>query len=156
MRHLPLDKSNNFQVFAVDKVGLAAGDAVRITQNGYTQADKDNRQKHYLANGSIYRVKNFTKQGHIELQNGWVVPKNYGGLTHGYCTTSHTAQGKTVDRVFIAQSADSFRATSKEQFYVSVKSWARIGQDLHGRQKSLKICGVGVIGANIGNGIDEQ
>lgn len=120
MRHLPLDKSNNFQVFAVDKVGLAAGDAVRITQNGYTQADKDNRQKHYLANGSIYRVKNFTKQGHIELQNGWVVPQNYGGLTHGYCTTSHAAQGKTVDRVFIAQSADSFRATSKEQFYVSV------------------------------------
>jgi len=48
------------------------------------------------------------------------VPKDYGNLTHGYCVTSHAAQGKTVDRVFIAQSAQSFRASSREQFYVSV------------------------------------
>jgi ATP-dependent exoDNAse (exonuclease V) alpha subunit len=34
--------------------------------------------------------------------------------------TSHASQGKTVDRVIIGQSADSMRAASHEQFYVSV------------------------------------
>ena len=35
-------------------------------------------------------------------------------------TTSHASQGKTVDRVIIGQSAESFPASSREQFYVSV------------------------------------
>jgi ATP-dependent exoDNAse (exonuclease V) alpha subunit len=34
--------------------------------------------------------------------------------------TSHSSQGKTVDKVIIAQSSMSFRASSVEQFYVSV------------------------------------
>jgi hypothetical protein len=38
----------------------------------------------------------------------------------GYCQTSHVAQSKTVDRVFVAQSAASMGASSTEQFYVSV------------------------------------
>jgi hypothetical protein len=46
--------------------------------------------------------------------------KDFGFLSHAYATTSHSSQGATVDRVFIAQSAQSFAATSKEQFYVSV------------------------------------
>jgi hypothetical protein len=33
--------------------------------------------------------------------------------------TSHASQGKTVDRVFIGQSTQSWGATSREQFYVS-------------------------------------
>ena len=39
---------------------------------------------------------------------------------HGYCTTSHASQGKTVDRVLIAMGAESFPAASQQQFYVSV------------------------------------
>jgi ATP-dependent exoDNAse (exonuclease V) alpha subunit len=35
-------------------------------------------------------------------------------------TTSHSSQGKTVDRVFIAQSSQSVPASSKQQFYVSI------------------------------------
>ena len=34
--------------------------------------------------------------------------------------TSHASQGKTVDHVFIGQSSESFPASSREQFYVSV------------------------------------
>ena len=33
--------------------------------------------------------------------------------------TSHSSQGKTVDRVFVGQSSESFPASSREQFYVS-------------------------------------
>lgn len=37
----------------------------------------------------------------------------------GYVVTSHASQGKTVDRVFVAQGRVSFPASSREQFYVS-------------------------------------
>jgi conjugative relaxase-like TrwC/TraI family protein len=120
VRSLPLDQSKYFQVYEKDKVALAVGDKLRITQNGYSLPDKENQNKRYLSNGSIYEVSGFTKSGDIQLNNGSVIAKNYGNLSYGYCTTSHAAQGKTVDRVLIAQSADSFAASSKEQFYVSV------------------------------------
>jgi hypothetical protein len=94
---------------------LAPGDKIRITQNGFT-ADG----KHRLNNGALYQVKGFTPGGAIKLANGWVISKEYGNLAHGYCQTSHVAQSKTVDRVFVAQSAASQGASSGEQFYVSV------------------------------------
>jgi hypothetical protein len=65
-------------------------------------------------------VKGFTKTGDLKLTNGWIIGKDYGNLAHGYCQTSHVAQSKTVDRVFVAQSAASLGASSAEQFYVSV------------------------------------
>ena len=46
--------------------------------------------------------------------------KDFGHLTHGYVTTSHASQGKTVDRVLIAMGSESRGAISAEQFYVSV------------------------------------
>src|SRR5438046_1936617 len=51
--------------------------------------------------------------------NGWVIPKEYGHLMHGYCVTSYGSQSKSVDRVFVAESSQSFRAADREQFYVS-------------------------------------
>jgi hypothetical protein len=94
---------------------LAAGDKIRITQNGFTRDGK-----HRLNNGAVYQLKGFTKTGDLKLTNGWLIGKDYGNLAHGYCQTSHVAQSKTVDRVFVAQSAASLGASSAEQFYVSV------------------------------------
>ena len=68
----------------------------------------------------MYRVDGFTRGGDIRLTNGFVVPKNYGHLTYGYANTSHAAQGKTVDKVFVAMGHDALAAASREQFYVSV------------------------------------
>ena len=85
-----------------------------ITQNGFT---KDKRR---LNNGDLKQVKGFTKDGDIKLTNGWVVSKDYGNLAHGYCLTSYGSQSKGVDRVFVAESSESFRAADREQFYVSV------------------------------------
>ncbi|QOJ14828.1 MAG: relaxase domain-containing protein [Planctomycetia bacterium] len=112
---LPLDQADRFQVFRPSVLPVAPGDLLRITRNG-TTADGEHR----LNNGALYTVKGFTKDGDIRLTNGWTVAADYGHLAHGYVVTSHASQGKTVDRVFIGQSSDSFPASSREQFYVSV------------------------------------
>ncbi len=84
-----------------------------LHRNGFT------REKQRLNNGDLKQVKGFTKDGDIKLANGWVVSKDYGNLTHGYCLTSYSSQSKGVDCVFVAESSESFRAADREQFYVS-------------------------------------
>lgn len=111
---LPLALAARFQVYETRVLPLATGDMVRITQNGMTE------DGHRLNNGALYQVKGFTPSGDIRLDNDWNVGRDYGHLAHGYCTTSHASQGKTVDRVFIAQGAESLPAASREQLYVSV------------------------------------
>jgi len=110
---LPLDMTARFQAYETRKITLAAGDWIRITQNGFTM------DKHRLNNGDLKQVKGFTKDGDIRLTNGWVLSKDYGNLTHGYCLTSYTSQSKGVDCVFVAEGSESFRAADREQFYVS-------------------------------------
>ncbi len=110
---LPLDQADRYQVFQQDTIAIAPGDLIRFTQNGKTGS-------HRLNNGSIYTVKGFTPNGDIALSNGWTVSKDAGFFKYGYVVTSHASQGVTRDRVFIGQSSDSFAASSKEQFYVSV------------------------------------
>jgi hypothetical protein len=110
---LPLDMASRFQVYESREISLAAGDWLRVTQNGFTKA------KHRLNNGDLKQVKGFTKNGDIKLDNGWVMAKDFGNLTHGYCITSHSSQSKGVDCVFVAESSESFRAADREQFYVS-------------------------------------
>jgi conjugative relaxase-like TrwC/TraI family protein len=112
---LPLGQSSRFQVYETQTLPLVAGDKIRITQNGFTAYGK-----HRLNNGAVYQLKGFTKTGDLKLTNGWIVDKDYGNLAHGYCQTSHVAQSKTLDRVFVAQSIASLGASSAEQFYVSV------------------------------------
>ncbi len=114
---VPLDTRHpdRFSVYQEQEMKLAKGDRVRVTLNGRTQ-DK----KHELDNGSIYTIKNFTIDGDVRLDNGWVVDKKFGHLQHGYCVTSHAAQGRGVQHVIIAQSAESSRAASMQQFYTSV------------------------------------
>jgi hypothetical protein len=73
-----------------------------------------------LNNGDLKQVNGFTKDGDIKLANGWVMGKDYGNLTHGYYVTSYASQSKSVDRVFVAESSESFRAADRQQFYVSV------------------------------------
>ena len=65
-------------------------------------------------------MEGFTREGDVRLTNGWVIPKDYGGIAHGYCVTSYAAQSKGVDAVFVAQGAESLGASDREQFYVSL------------------------------------
>jgi conjugative relaxase-like TrwC/TraI family protein len=111
---LPLDQANRFALFHRRSLALSPGDMVRITLNGRTLDGK-----HQLNNGALYRVKSFDRQGNVVLDNGWTMSKHFGHLAQGFCVTSHKSQGKTVDRVFVGQSSQSFPASSREQFYVS-------------------------------------
>jgi hypothetical protein len=104
-------------VFEQRSLGLAVGDRVRITQNG-----RDAKGAR-LNNGSVYTLDAHGRGGTLVLRdmNGHTrtLDAEFGHLAYGYVTTSHAAQGRTVDHVFIAQSAVSFPASSREQFYVS-------------------------------------
>ena len=106
--------SEHFSLYKEGKLSLAAGDVIRFTKNG-TSIDG-----HQIDNGSTYKVKGFDKHDNIVLENGWTVGRDFRHVTHGYVSTSHAAQGKTVDRVFVAMGSESRGAINSEQFYVSV------------------------------------
>lgn len=111
---LATDQAGKFEVYERTTLAIAERDRIRVTRNGKTVDGK-----HRLNNGALYDVKQITPEGTLVLGNGWEVGRDFGHLAHGYCTTSHASQGKTVDRVLVAQSALSFPASSREQFYVS-------------------------------------
>lgn len=114
---LPLDRSHHFDVFEINELPLAKGDTIRITRNNMlTDA---NGKKHRLTNGQHYTITGFTRQGDVKLSNGVTLPHGHGNIDYGYTTTSHSAQGKTVDTVLIAQDALTGQASNREQFYVS-------------------------------------
>lgn len=113
-KNVPVDQAARYQVFHPTTISLADGDSLRITRNGLS-ADG----KHRLNYGAVYQVHGFDDAGNIVLDNGWTVAQHYGHFTHGYVVTSHSSQGKTVDRVFVGQSSESFPASSREQFYLT-------------------------------------
>jgi len=120
---VPLREATRFQLYRTEPLALAQGDRLRITQNGFgreTRRGVLGKGKDRLNNGSVYEVEGFTQGGDIRLTNGFVVPKDYGGIAHGYVVTSHASQGKTVDTVLLAVGQESFAAANREQFYVSV------------------------------------
>jgi conjugative relaxase-like TrwC/TraI family protein len=105
-------EGGRFVVYRPVEMKLAAGDTVRMTGNGW-----DVTGSHRLNNGAVYGVAAVTDAG-VKLDNGWMIDTPH--LQHGLVVTSHAAQGRTVDKVLIAQSSQSFPASDKAQFYVSV------------------------------------
>ncbi|MBL7682049.1 MAG: relaxase domain-containing protein [Flavipsychrobacter sp.] len=115
---LPLHKAKQYEVYDMQPLPIAKGDLVRITRNGVDE------KKHYLHNGNVFEVSQIDKKGKIELRNPvskhtYTISPTFGHLAHAHCLTSHASQGKTVDRVFVAQPASTFEATNDKQFYVS-------------------------------------
>lgn len=109
---LPLGLAEKFEVYTPASLPLAVGDTVRVTKNATAVNGKR------LVNGALARVTSVTAD-RIELDTGAVLAADFGHLAHGYVVTSHASQGKTVDRVLVAQSSLSFAASGREQFYVS-------------------------------------
>jgi conjugative relaxase-like TrwC/TraI family protein len=123
-----LDKSRakDFGVYRPMELKLAKGDMIRITKNGF------DLNKKRLDNGKTLEVVGFGVGGSIiKLQAPankrgqrqglmYEISKQHGNLNHAYCITSYASQGKTYDRVFIAQPSMTFAASDKKQFYVSV------------------------------------
>jgi len=66
-------------------------------------------------------LRNLRKKGErwcCPMEPFWT--QKHGHFTYGYCQTSHSSQSKSVNHVLVAQSSESFVASSREQFYVSV------------------------------------
>ncbi len=121
---LPLQEAKKFQLYAAGEVSVAVGDQIRTTMNGFAKDSKKGLlgkgAKKDVNNGRTYEVAGFTREGDIKLDNGYILSKNYGGLTNGYVVTSHSSQGKTSDVALIAVGSQSLAAANREQFYVSV------------------------------------
>lgn len=111
---LPLQESVHFEVYQREHIAVAKGDRLRITGNGQSL------EKKALNNGEGYKIKGFTKDGNILLENGQTLNQNYRNFTLGYYRTSHSSQGKDADDLFLIQSSTSFAASNDRQFYVSV------------------------------------
>jgi conjugative relaxase-like TrwC/TraI family protein len=116
---LPVQTSQEFDLYQKSTIHLSKGDMVRITRNGF------DAEKNRLNNSQILKVTSVNKKGDIQLRNSiskatYKLNKEFGHLAHAYCVTSYASQGKTVDEVFISQPAATFPATDAKQFYVSV------------------------------------
>jgi ATP-dependent exoDNAse (exonuclease V) alpha subunit len=115
IKKLPLRESKKFNVYERDKAEICAGELVRIRINSRT-ADG-----HRVSNGNLYKVDHIDGKGQLVLENGWKLDKDFAHLDYGYTLTSHAAQSKTVDSVFVAQTAKlSTCASDLNQFYVSI------------------------------------
>lgn len=124
MAMLPLNTPDRFQLFEARQIALAPGDKLRTTMNGLVEQETrrgvlNRKRKYRVNNGALQEVAGFTRNGGIKFANGAVLPKDYGGITHGYVVTSHASQGKTVDVSLVALGRESFAAASREQAYVS-------------------------------------
>lgn len=141
---LPLDHMEQFDVYRPSEILLSKGDTIRITRNGY------DANKKRLTNGHMLDVVAVNRNGALRLHNKaskatYNVPAHFGHIAHGYCLTSHAAQGKTVDEVFIAQPARTFVATNLNQFYVSV-SRARDGVHIYTDDKAALLAHASELG----------
>ncbi|MEM6332639.1 MAG: MobF family relaxase [Planctomycetota bacterium] len=117
---LPLGKATCFNVYRPTPLPLAIGDLIQFTQNT-TSADGQRR----ISNGTHARIvainphSGTLKLDSLKGNDRYEISANNGLLRHGYCSTSHAAQGKTVDRVIVSQGTESLSAISPEQFCVS-------------------------------------
>lgn len=117
---LNLKNPSRFDVYQEQQTQVSKGDLISITKNGFDL----NRGR--LNNGALFKVKSIDKQGVMTICNpngkgrDYMIDQEFGNFKHAYCMTSYSSQGKTVDRVFISQPADTFPATNQKQFYVSV------------------------------------
>ncbi|MEX2044042.1 MAG: AAA family ATPase, partial [Opitutus sp.] len=109
-RWLDPRQASGFEVGSTNEISLAVGDRLLIREN-VKPAD--------LRNGDLVEVAGVGRDGEIALKDGRVLPAWFRGFTHGYATTSHASQGKTVDRGLLLMADDGIAAGNLKQAYVS-------------------------------------
>ena len=112
---LPVGVPKAFTVHERETIEICEGELIRITANGRT-ADR-----HRLTNGMTYKVDYIGADGALVLENGLRLDERFKNLEWGYAATSHASQGRTFDRILIAQSAEmSAGASDMRQLIVSI------------------------------------
>ncbi len=107
------DQLDAITVCRPDALTLCRGDRLQLKANALTA----NGAK--LANGEIVTVEGIKPTGEIALADGRTLPASYRQFVRGYAVTSYGSQGKTVDHVLLADSANR-AATNAQQWYVSI------------------------------------
>ena len=99
-----------FQVGLMRELGVAIGERLLIRANA---------KEHGLKNGDIGEVAGFAEDGTIRLRDGRKVSPDFRQFSHGYATTSHSAQGRTVERGLLFMADEGIVAADLKQAYVS-------------------------------------
>ncbi|MEM8669448.1 MAG: MobF family relaxase [Planctomycetota bacterium] len=113
---VPVDSPKSFDVYRPVERHIAKGDTLRITKN--RRPDRHSGEKR-LSNGSLVTLSGFAKNGDLKLSNGQTIPAQWGHVDYGNVLTSYGSQGKTFDRVLVAQGSLSYPASDPSQLYVS-------------------------------------
>lgn len=111
-------RGSQVALFRDERIRLATGDAIRVTATC-----KDSTGLHRLDNGTQLTVTGFSDKGiHVKTATNLnrILPADVGHIAHAYVSTSHAAQGKTVQRVFVHMPAATLPAVTSETAYVSV------------------------------------
>jgi hypothetical protein len=64
-------------------------------------------------------VNEIKSDGTLILQDGRAIPSHFRQFSHGYATTSHAAQGKTLDQGILILGEKGIQAANLKQAYVS-------------------------------------
>ena len=72
-----------------------------------------------VRNGDLAEVAGFGEDGGIALKDGRQLPAWFRDFSYGYATTSHAAQGKSVDRGILLMAEAGIAAGNLKQAYVS-------------------------------------
>ena len=97
-------------------VGLARDIPVAVGERILVRANLSSAR---LQNGDLAEISGFGSDGSIQLRDGRAIPPGFREFSHGYATTSHAAQGKTVDRGLLLMGGDGIAAGNLKQAYVS-------------------------------------
>jgi conjugative relaxase-like TrwC/TraI family protein len=109
-RRLDPRRASGFEVGFAREMRIAMGDRLLI---------RGNLKAAGLRNGDLVEVADFREDGGIALKDGRSLPPWFRQFAHGYATTSHAAQGKTVDRGILLMAEAGIRAGNLKQAYVS-------------------------------------
>lgn len=107
-------RQSKFSVYHTEVRELAAGDRIRITENDHQRV---------LNNGDYAVVKSVEKDRiHFAREDGKEFSLESSRplhLDHGYCSTVHSAQGRTCERVLMDADVQSL-TSSRDTYYVAL------------------------------------
>ncbi len=163
---LPLSRPDYFAAFERSTIELAKGDLIRVTMGGKTLNQafgpelflpkgtlarnaefakriglKPPDRRYRVRAGTHHRIKRFTLGGHIELDNGWILAKDFGTIDHGYHDVLAGAAGEQVEVVSRDAKGNTSRTvftTDKSKLFEAVKGREREMHDEHAADTDVR------------------
>lgn len=103
-------QARHFDVGLAQQLSLSVGERLLIRANAPSA---------HLRNGDIVAVAAIHPDGALALRDGRTLPAAFREFTHGYATTSHASQGRTVDHGMLLIGEAGLAATNLKTAYVA-------------------------------------